>query len=127
MGEENQQEKNSHCSNTSEAVQDEEESDQGEVMYEDDVLEVIDDDTSPEEGSHCCLYVVSIFVTLTCAGLRAELDDLDMEDDDNEGETEGGGGGFVPLREDAVQCFKEHAGKVKIIVNSIPIHLYARM
>lgn len=38
------------------------------------------------------------------ADLRAELEDLDMEADD-------GGGGFVPLRDDAVQCFKEHTGK----------------
>ena len=26
-------------------------------------------------------------------------------------EEEEGGGGFVPVREDSVQCFKEHAGK----------------
>ena len=37
--------------------------------------------------------------------LRAELEDLDMEGDD------GGVGGFVPLRDDAVQCFREHDGK----------------
>ena len=43
------------------------------------------------------------------ADLRAELEDLDMEGDD------GGVGGFVPLRDDAVQCFKEHDGKAGII------------
>lgn len=41
------------------------------------------------------------------ADLRAELEDLDMQADDDGG---GGSGGFVPLRDDAVQCFKEHTG-----------------
>lgn len=44
--------------------------------------------------------------------LRAELEDLDMEADDDDG---GGGGGFVPLRDDAMQCFKEHDGKAGIM------------
>lgn len=51
MGQENQQEQISRDSNVPE---DEEGSDQGEVMYEDDVLEEIVDDPSPENGSHVC-------------------------------------------------------------------------
>lgn len=45
-------------------------------------------------------------------GVRAELEDLDVdeEDDGNLGTEEGGG--FVPLREDAVQCFKQHSGEI---------------
>ena len=44
--------------------------------------------------------------------MQAELEDLDMEDE------EGGGGGseeetgFVPVRDDAASCFKEHTGEL---------------
>lgn len=44
---ENRQEQNSDGGNV---PADEEGSDQGEVMYEEDVLEEIDDDPSPENG-----------------------------------------------------------------------------
>lgn len=53
MGQENQQEKISGDSNVPE---DEEGSDQGEVMYEDDVLEEIEDDPSPENGLFLVYY-----------------------------------------------------------------------
>ena len=47
--------------------------------------------------------------------LRAELEDLDMEADDDGG----GGGGFIPLRDDAMQCFKEHDGKAGIMFGCV--------
>lgn len=51
------------------------------------------------------------------AGLSAEMDDLDMDDEDEgEPEEEGGDGRFVPLREDAVKCFKEHVGKESVLL-----------
>ena len=107
MGEGNHQEQISEDSNIPE---DEGGSDQGEVMYEDDVLEEIDDEPSPENGLRSCSFVLIIlpfgFIARIMADLRAELEDLDME----AGDDDGGGGGFVPLRDDAVQCFKEHAG-----------------
>ena len=45
------------------------------------------------------------------------MEDLDIEDEDD-GE-EGGNGGFMPLREDAVQCYREHTSKAyccKIVI-----------
>ena len=48
----------------------------------------------------------SSFIACITIDLRAELEDLDMEADDDDG----GGRGFVPLRDNAVQCFKGHTG-----------------
>ena len=41
--------------------------------------------------------------------MQAELEDLDMEDDEGVSEEEVG---FVPVRDDAASCFKEHTGKL---------------
>ena len=58
---ENREEQISEGSNVPE---DEEGSDQGEVMYEDDVLEEIEDDPSPENGWHrvmLAVYIACVF------------------------------------------------------------------
>ncbi len=55
----NRQEQISDGSNVPEG---EESSDQGEVMYEDDVLEEIDDDPSPENGSAVCYLLASFMI-----------------------------------------------------------------
>ena len=58
--------------------------------------------------------------------LRAELEDLDMEADGDDDDGGGGGArGFVPLRDDAVQCFKDHTGKNAggmHVLNAVIIH-----
>lgn len=53
MGQEDKEEQDNQGSSIPEA----EGSDQGEVMYEDDVLEEIEDDAPPENGLHSWLLV----------------------------------------------------------------------
>ena len=50
MGERDKQEQVTQGSSPFEAEAEEEGSDQGEVMYEDDILEEIEDDAPPENG-----------------------------------------------------------------------------
>ena len=52
MGEGDKQEQVTQGSSAFEAEAEEEGSDQGEVMYEDDILEEIEDDALPENGLH---------------------------------------------------------------------------
>ena len=66
--------------------------------------------------AHCLIRFYFICLNHGTVDLRAEMEDLDMEADDVV--EAGGGGAFLPLRDDAVQCFKEHAGKPSTALTS---------